>query len=93
LAAIRIDKGEVRQLAIEVTSLDNSTFVIDTADYKVYNYEDKEKNTPIDEGTCTIIENKIIALFSATTRGTFVVEITYRIHPEILIATIPVTVI
>jgi hypothetical protein len=95
--AVMMQKGEVRNVGIEVTSPTSDAFTIDTADYKVYNINDKERTTPVQEGTIPqgsiqIQGRKILVLFSASVRGSYVVEITYRISPEILKADVMVVV-
>lgn len=86
-----INKGEVRQVGIEVVSQLAQDFIIETADYRIL----KKDGTEIENGISTIDEHKILTIFSAATLdpGQYYCEFTYRIGPEILKAKICVEVI
>ena len=79
-----LQKGEIRQVGIEVISQLNQDFIIDAADFSIL---DSSGNV-LENGTPTIEGHKIITLFSAAQAGKFYVEFTYHIGPEIIKAKI-----
>ncbi len=84
-----INKGEVRQVGIEVISQVKQDFIIETADYKIL----KVDGTEIEKGNAVIQGKKVLTLFSANDVGKHYCEFTYRIGPEILKAKIYVEVV
>ena len=81
-------EGEVRKVGIEVISNLNQDFVIDAADYAIYDSTDAE----IETGVPTIEGHRVATLFNAATKGTYTVVIKYHIGAEILKANINVEV-
>lgn len=75
-----LNKGEVRQVGIEVLSQLNQDFVIDAADFSII----KGSEETVETGTPTIDGHKIVTLFSAQQSGSYYVEFTYHIGPEIM---------
>jgi hypothetical protein len=75
-----INKGEVRQVGIEVISQVKQDFIIENADYRII----KRDGTLIEQGTATVEGHKILTLFSGQSEGVFYCEFTYRIGAEIL---------
>ena len=86
---MQLAHGEVRKIGIEVKSQLDQDFLIETADFNI----SKITGELVEQGTPTIDNHKIIALFSAAECGNFYCEFTYRIGPEILKARIYVEVV
>ena len=84
-----IQKGEVREVAIEIHSRANNPFTIDTAEYEIINYD----LTSIEHGLATIDNQKIVTLFHARDIGVYYVIFTYTIGDETLKAKIKIEVI
>jgi|AGTN01.2.fsa_nt_gi hypothetical protein len=77
---MNFSKGEVRKIAIDVSSRLGQDFVIDSADFVIL----KEDGTEVTRGYPTIDGHKLTVLYSAIEAGRFICELTFRIGPEIL---------
>ena len=84
-----LQKGEIREVGIEVINKLGQSFTIDAADYTILKSsgEEIEKGFPMIEGV------KLITLFNAIEKGRYYVIFKYHIGAEILKAKILVEVI
>ncbi|MEG3040908.1 MAG: hypothetical protein RR891_02815 [Clostridium sp.] len=78
------DKGEVRQVGIEVINQLGRDFIIEAVDYEII----RSTGEIILKGYATVEGHKILTLFSATETGDFYCIFTYRVAAEILKAKI-----
>lgn len=82
------NQGEIRKVAIEIISKIEQNFVIESAEYIIK----KQDGQIVETGIATIEDHKILTLFSATEKGCFFCEFTYRIGPEVLKAKLSIIV-
>jgi hypothetical protein len=83
-----INKGEVRQIGIEVISQVKQDFIIENAEYRIISRD----GTLVEKGVASVEGHKILTLISGSSAGVFYCEFTYRIGPEILKAKVLVEV-
>lgn len=75
--------GEVRRMEYIVrSSVPNDCIVVTSATWTLTNLN---TNETVQSGVCTVSDTLITAVFSATTLGTYVFELTAVIPPETLI--------
>lgn len=84
-----IQKGEIRQIGIEVVNTLGQDFTIETAEYEIIEVNEE---TSIETGFPTIQNKKIFMLFSGETVGSFYLVFKYHIGAEIIKAKLNVKV-
>lgn len=88
-----LEKGEVRQVGIEVINCLTEDFVIEAADYTIIKEINNNQSIEVETGIPIIDKHKILVIFDASEKGTFYVWLKYHIGPEIYKAKILVEVV